>query len=454
MKRILNTSVALFMLMLGLSCVDGRDFDRLEASCTQDLEANISFAELEGFLEEEVIQIHEDLVLEGYVISSDRAGNFYGELYLQDTPANPTQGLQIEIDLRESHFWYEEGSKVLVKLKGLYLGKSGEDLKIGSAFTSFGNISVGRLPALQVKEHIFRSCATAEIVEPTLTTISNIDELPANTLVRLDAVEFVEEDLGQPFAIEGEETERRLKDCEEIEIVMVNSGYADFQAELLPESNGTITAVLLKNGVAPSLVIRDLHDIDFTQERCPEVITEFTSNHIFISELADPENNSGARFVELYNSDAEPLDLNLWTLRRYTNANTEAGSSIDLSGLVIEAESTLVISPNAPEFELVYGFSPDSGVSTNTPADSNGDDNIELVDPFGTVIDAFGIIGEDGSGTNHEFEDGRAVRNPDITIGNPNYNFQEWTLYNDTGEAGTIKQPQNAPEDFTPSLRE
>ena len=158
--------------------------------------------------------------------------------------------------------------------------------------------------------------------------------------------------------------------------------------------------------------------------------------------------------MELYNSSEEPLDLNLWTLRRYTNDNTEISSSIDLSGTIIEGESTLILSPNSEEFELVYGFAPDIGVSTNSPADSNGDDNLELVDPFGTVIDTFGIIGEDGSGTNHEFEDGRALRNLNITQGNPNYTFLEWTIFNDTGEAGTTKQPQNAPEDFSPGVRD
>ncbi len=112
------------------------------------------------------------------------------------------------------------------------------------------------------------------------------------------------------------------------------------------------------------------------------------------------------------------------------------------------------ISPNAEEFELVYGFPPDLGVSTNSPADSNGDDNLELVDPFGEVVDVFGVIGEDGSGTNHEFEDGRAVRNLDVVEGNPVYTFSEWTIYNDSGDAGTIQQPQNAPEDFSPGVRD
>lgn len=454
MRKQLCIYTCLFSLILVASCVGSADFDVPKEQCDANLEPNLTFAELDSLVGDEVMQIHDDLVLEGYVISSDKAGNFFNVLYLQDTPENPKMGVQIEIDFRESHLFYPEGSKVLVKLNGLYLGKSGENLKLGGTFTSFGNISVGRLPGLKVPEHVFLSCDENSAVLPTQTTISEIENMPWNTLIQIDSLEFVEDELGQPFAIAQEETERILKDCAENEIVMLNSGYADFQAELLPENNGSVTGILIKDGKNPQLVIRDLEDLDFSNDRCPEIITEFTSTQIFISELADPDNNSGARFVELYNSASEPLDLNLWTLRRYTNANTEVSSSIDLSGLIIGAGSTLVISPNAEEFELVYGFPPDLGVSTNSPADSNGDDNLELVDPFGTVIDMFGEIGEDGTGTNHEFEDGRAIRNPDVIEGNPVYTFSEWTIYNDSGDAETINQPHNAPEDFSPGVRD
>lgn len=435
-------------------CVDGRDFDKIEESCTSDLTANTTLAELDSLVQDEVVQIQEDLILEGYVISSDRAGNFFGVLYLQDALSNPSQGIQLEMDLRESHLQFPVGSKVSIKLKDLYLDKRGSNIRTGGVFSSYGNLSIGRLPKGKIFEHLFVSCDGSGVPVPVVSTIPEMDSLPSNILVQLENVEFAEESLGETYAIAQEETERTLMDCEENEITLVNSGYADFQSEVVPETNGMLTAILIKDGNTPQLLVRTLDDINFTEERCPEIITEFTSNQIFISELADPDNNSKARFVELYNSDSEPLDLNLWTLRRYTNDNTEISSTIDLSGLIIGSESTLIISPNAEEFEQVYGFVPDLGVSTNSPADSNGDDNLELVDPFGKVIDAFGVIGEDGTGTNHEFEDGRAVRNLDILEGNPTFTFGEWSIYNDSGDAGTIKTPQNAPEDFSPGVRD
>ncbi|UWX54769.1 hypothetical protein NYZ99_18485 [Maribacter litopenaei] len=75
------------------------------------------------------------------------------------------------------------------------------------------------------------------------------------------------------------------------------------------------------------------------------------------------------------------------------------------------------------------------------------------MDPFGTVIDVFGVIGEDGTETNHEFEDGRAQRKQDVTEGSPEYQFSQWEIFNDTGEAGTFNLPQLAPDDFTPGVR-
>lgn len=459
-EKMIKIGIVLIVFVLLASCVKDRNFDPPEPNCstvqTADaigLAANVSYAEVKALYEDQTFQIQDDLIIEGYVVSSDEAGNFFSVLHFQDRPTNPTEGFEIEIDSRDSHLFYPVGSKIYIKLKGLYLGKSKEVFKIGGVFTSFGNVSVGRLPATVVDRHIFASCEEKSNIVPTLISLPEIPRNLTNTLVQLEGVEILEVDLGQAFAVEREETERTLIDCNDKEIILLNSGYSDFQSEVLPEGNGSITGILLREKDTYRIAVRDLNDIVLDQERCQELVDEFTSSRIFISELADPDNNIGARFVELYNSAQEPLSLKGWSLRRYTNANIEVSSSTDLSDFTINGEGALVISPNAAEFEAVYGFAPDLGVGKNSPADSNGDDNLELVDPFGTVIDVFGVIGEDGTGTDHEFEDGRAVRKSNITEANPNYEPSEWTLYNDSGDAGTIKAPQMAPQDFTPGGR-
>lgn len=435
-------------------CVNNRDFEALNASCTTELQANSSFSDIKALYMGETIQIQEDLIIEGYVVSSDVTGNFFGVLHFQDTPSNPMEAFQIEIDLRDSHLFFAVGDNIRIKVKGLYLGRSKEVYKLGGVFTSFGNISVGRLPSNAVFEHVFVSCDGRQDIVPTIIDVSDLSNEIAGTLVQINNVEFSQDELGLSFALEREETIRTLIDCDDNEIEVRNSGFSDFQADLLPEGSGTITGLLIKENDDFYIQIRALDDIVFNEERCEDVIDEFTSRNIFFTELADPDNNAKARFIELYNASETELSLNGWQIVRYTNASLEVSSGLDLSDYTIDAESTMVIAADAEEFLSVYGFSADVTAGSNSPADSNGDDNLQLIDPFGTIIDAFGVVGVDGSGTDHEFEDGRAFRKLEVTTGNSSYTATEWELYNDTGGTGTINEPQIAPEDYTPKTRE
>ena len=80
----------LLVLFVVMSCVNDRGFDALNKTCNSDLQANASFSDIKGLYTGETIQIQEDLIIEGYVVSSDVTGNFFGVLHFQDTPSNPT----------------------------------------------------------------------------------------------------------------------------------------------------------------------------------------------------------------------------------------------------------------------------------------------------------------------------------------------------------------------------
>lgn len=171
---------------------------------------------------------------------------------------------------------------------------------------------------------------------------------------------------------------------------------------------------------------------------------------LFITELADPDNESGARYVEMYNAGASSVDLSTgYDLQRWTNDDTSPQSPVELTG-TIAAGDFYVVCANGATFSSTFGFDADEDIGSGGPADSNGDDQIALRDPSDNIIDMFGVVGEDGSGTNHEFEDGRAERKATVTIGNSTYTFSEWNIWNDTGGDGTTNDPQQAPADFDP----
>ena len=454
----INRGMAKYLLTCAVlassySCVKSGVFEEPGTNCENDMVANATFEDIKRLYIDKTIQIQEDYFIEGYIISSDQENNFFGVLHFQDRPNNPRDGFQLEIDLRNAYLFYDIGDKILLNVKGLYLGKSKGVFKLGGVFSSFGNEIVGRLPSASVFEKMKVLCGENKNIVPTETTISDLNESLVNTLITIDNVEFSEDELGLPFAEKKEESLRKLVDCLDKELLLRTSGFAEFQSNMLPEGSGSITGILILDGEEYQLVVRKLNDINFDKERCEDLVTEFTSPNIFFSELADPNNNAGARFIEIYNASETALPLKGWTLLRYTNASLEVSSTLDLSGFQIEAQSTLVIAPNETQFELIYGFPPDIATGTNSPADSNGDDNLQLVDPFGNIIDVFGVVGEDGSGTNHEFEDGRAVRKISVFKGNEVYTFSEWEISNDTGGSGTNNSPKNAPNDFTPGIR-
>ncbi|MEM1260043.1 MAG: DUF5689 domain-containing protein, partial [Bacteroidota bacterium] len=190
------------------ACVKDRDFDVSDRDCISDVVANASFSEVKALYKGELLQIQEDWVIEGYVVSSDRSGNFFSVLHFQDNPINPTQGFQIEIDMRDNHLLFPVGSKILIDLKGLYLGQSRDVFRLGGTFAAFGTTSVGRLPALKVTEHIFVSCDGLVEISPQIPTISEIDSSMTNTLVRFEGMEIAEQQLDSIFAMEQEESER------------------------------------------------------------------------------------------------------------------------------------------------------------------------------------------------------------------------------------------------------
>ena len=141
---------------------------------------------------------------------------------------------------------------------------------------------------------------------------------------------------------------------------------------------------------------------------------------LIITELADPGNDSSSRYVELYspNGAGQTIDDELYLLR-WTNGNAAptTSSAISLQGKTIGSDGFFVVCSSATA-DTSYNNACDLIGGTGGPVDSNGDDQIALVmgDPVisYSIIDLFGVPGEDGTGTNHDFADSRAERKADV----------------------------------------
>ena len=174
---------------------------------------------------------------------------------------------------------------------------------------------------------------------------------------------------------------------------------------------------------------------------------------VFMTELADPNNDNLARYIELHNNGGSEVDFTEgsgWRINKYTNGSATVSSFIDLTGS-IAAGGFYLLSNNGTNFLAVYGFAPDyDDASTDGTAGSNGDDTLELLDGTGTVVDFYGVQPHDDlTSTVWEFEDGRAERANGATSGTNPPVDADWNTWSD-GSGGDIVDPQDAPGDFDP----
>ena len=180
------------------------------------------------------------------------------------------------------------------------------------------------------------------------------------------------------------------------------------------------------------------------------IISTLTFADVLMTELTDPQNSTDAgRYVELYNNGDSDVDLSSgWTVQRWTNANADptASSIVGLTG-TISAGGFYIICNDAGKYNTTYGLTCDQDIGTGGFADSNGDDNMALVGIDGSIVDMFGVAGEDGSGTGHEFEDGRAERAESNTAASATWDEAGWNIDNDSGGGDGN---QYAPEGFDP----
>ncbi|WP_281980081.1 DUF5689 domain-containing protein [Tenacibaculum mesophilum] len=356
------------------------------------------------------------------VITSDlAAGNLHPlSAFAQD----PTAGIALRFSGDHN---LNLGDEVEIAVGGTKLSEYNDLLQLNISPSSIIKSTAGTLPTPE-----------------TITFAQALTGDYESKLVQIDGVQFKD----NTKIYDG--NNELIAECDGTPLTTYVRKEATFANNNVNDKKGAITGIMTVYEGTPQIYLRNEADLNFTEDYVTCGGT--TTNAIFFSELADPNNNANARFIELYNSGTNAIDLTGWTIRRYTNGATSSTSSIDLSGKTIAGTSTFVIAKNAAELSSIYGVTADME-STSAAADSNGDDQLELVDPSGTVIDIFGVIGEDGSGTNHEFEDGRAYRKASVTQGNPTYTFAEWDIWNDTGDAGTTNAPQDAPGAFTPGVR-
>lgn len=273
MKRLNFYLSMLLMMVIAVGCNDKFDMPPL-AVPTASRTANMTIAELKAKYWNDarnyIDTIKEDVVIHGWVISSDESGNIYKSMYISDG----TAALAISINANSLNTTYRLGQEVVISLKDKFIGKYNGMQQLGyPQWYEAGSAWEATFLPLELWQTMVEINGlpdpTNEHCQPEVVKISDFQgKTDAETLqkyqgklVKLVGVKFPEADGTVPYSAEDKTTNRNIQDAEGNVIVMRNSNYANFRAEPLPMGEGDVVGLLSFYGTDTwQLYIRDTSD--------------------------------------------------------------------------------------------------------------------------------------------------------------------------------------------------
>ena len=159
----------------------------------------------------------------------------------------------------------------------------------------------------------------------------------------------------------------------------------------------------------------------------------FTGGPLFISEVADPDDEANARFVELYNAGSTPMDLAAGTWYLGCQANGATWTDVALTGTV-GAAKTYVVARQASTYAASYPAAPAPNQVSGS-VNGNGNDGYFLFrggnHASGVLEDAYGVVNQDATNPIVQawfYLDRRAVRQAAVTAANPSWTASQWII--------------------------
>ena len=253
MKRYNIYLSLLLLLVFASACSDEFD-DPAVANPVAKHTPNMTIADFKAKYWQEAINyidtIKEDIVIHGWVTSTDVSGNIYKSLYISDG----TGALSISINQNNLCNKYRMGQEIVLPLKGYYIGKYNGQQQLGYPAWYQKGLT---WEATFLPQYMWERMAELN-GRPDLSKIDTLevtlgefcDKFDRETclkyqaqLVRINGVYF--EDAGEiPFSEEKSSSNRTIYDDAGHKLTLRNSNYADFRSVTLPKGKVDIIGML------------------------------------------------------------------------------------------------------------------------------------------------------------------------------------------------------------------
>ena len=355
MKLFNKISLLTFISILTFSCIEDDDYSvpqsvgleenqnltQLLSEIENGYADLMTISELKNlFVNGEVNEIESNLVVKGYVSSSDYSGNFYKEFYMQDEVENPTAGIKVAINQVDSYNQFNIGREVYIKLQGLTIGEtnSGDGVV---AIGGGGNVNgdeISEISENRASDCILRSGNSYSLV-PLALNLSDINDSHVGVYVSALAAQFSSGLDGLTYVDPDEDydTQRDLESCVDSgTLKLETSAFSNFNDSMLPtEGSGTISGIITRDyfGDNRVMMLNTKDDVNFDSSRCdPLFADDFSSNNLdnwtVVSVIGDQEWE-----ITPYGNPAPSAKMSGYSGGNNVNEDWLITSAIDLSSL-------------------------------------------------------------------------------------------------------------------------
>lgn len=245
------------MLLLVFTAACSDEFDQPPMVVpTAEHTPNMTIAEFKAKYWQDAVNyidtVKEDIVIHGWVTSSDESGNIYKSLYIADESG---YGINISINQNSMFNTYRIGQEIVLPLKDYFVGKYNGQQQLGyPQFYDKGQVWEATFLPQAMWESIveINGLPNPDKIQPVEVSISDFQgKTDGETLmkyqgklVRINGVKFADANGRTTYAESSSTTNRNVVDEDGNTLVVRNSNYADFRADTLPEDEVDIVGLL------------------------------------------------------------------------------------------------------------------------------------------------------------------------------------------------------------------
>jgi hypothetical protein len=334
MKTIFNKIIAITTLMtLSVSCVNETFNDPIQADCV-----NPSLVKTKEVSDVYAVAINpvaiapstipntpeytSDDVIEAYVISNDKGGNFFKNMYFQ--PIDGSRGFIMSVD--DDNIYnegFEPGRKVYLKMKGLHFGNPSDftrGLVFGAQPTDI--YDVDRIPTLEYKKYLIPSCQIVdeETIVHKLTLSQAQSDTYLNTLVEIEDVQFDDVAVTGTYSKPDFDTSLKLTNGSAT-LDVRTSKFAKFAGNPVAKGRGKIRGVLGKYNNGYQLILRTENDVKFDNPRVLSPTLPLGGTNITFSGTLNEPFTSYATNINSFSNyiNDRSLSTKYWLIKEFSS---------------------------------------------------------------------------------------------------------------------------------------